>query len=80
VLFQKLDPAMLGKLIALYEHGVFTQSVVWGIEAFDQWDAELGKKLTEQLAPAVEELARAHATAAGVAKLLATVARWRALT
>jgi len=42
----------LGKLIALYEHCVFTQSVVWGINAFDQWGVELGKRLTEQLAPA----------------------------
>jgi len=37
VLFQKLDPATLGRVIALYEHSVFTQSVVWGINAFDQW-------------------------------------------
>ncbi|HEY0767347.1 MAG TPA: glucose-6-phosphate isomerase, partial [Steroidobacteraceae bacterium] len=51
VLFQQLDPATLGRLIALYEHSVLTQSVVWGINAFDQWGVELGKKLTEQLAP-----------------------------
>ena len=55
VLFQQLDPATLGRLIALYEHSVFTQSVVWGINAFDQWGVELGKKLTEQLAPAVQD-------------------------
>ncbi len=47
VIFEKLDPATLGKLIALYEHSVLTQSVVWGIDAFDQWGVELGKKLTE---------------------------------
>ena len=77
VLFQKLDPATLGKLIALYEHSVFTQSVVWGINAFDQWGVELGKKLTEQLAPAVQDPDGGHAAPASVMKLLATVAKWR---
>jgi glucose-6-phosphate isomerase len=77
VLFQKLDPAALGKLIALYEHSVFTQSVVWGINAFDQWGVELGKRLTEQLAPAVQDPVRGHAAPASVMKLLATVERWR---
>ncbi len=48
LLFQRLDPATLGALIALYEHKVFTQSVVWGINAFDQWGVELGKKLATQ--------------------------------
>ena len=57
-LFEKLDPATLGKLIALYEHKVLTQGVVWGINSFDQWGVELGKKLAEQLAPAVEEPGR----------------------
>ena len=45
VLFRRLDPATLGRLIALHEHRVFTQSVLWGINAFDQWGVELGKKL-----------------------------------
>jgi glucose-6-phosphate isomerase len=78
VLFPKLDPAALGRLIALYEHSVFTQSVVWGINAFDQWGVELGKKLTQQLAPAVEDPAGAHGAAPAVLKLLETIARWRA--
>ena len=77
VLFQKLDPATLGRLIALYEHSVFTQSVVWGINAFDQWGVELGKKLTEHLAPAVQDPAGGHAAPASVMKLLATVEKWR---
>ena len=77
LLFQKLDPSTLGKLIALYEHSVLTQSVVWGIDAFDQWGVELGKKLTEQLAPAVEDPAGGHAAPASVLKLLARVAEWR---
>jgi glucose-6-phosphate isomerase len=53
ILFEKLDPATLGKLIALYEHKVFTQSVAWGINAFDQWGVELGKKLCESIVPLV---------------------------
>jgi glucose-6-phosphate isomerase len=45
ILFRKLDPATLGALVALYEHKVFVQSVVWNINAFDQWGVELGKQL-----------------------------------
>jgi glucose-6-phosphate isomerase len=78
VLFQKLDPATLGKLIALYEHSVLTQSVVWGINAFDQWGVELGKKLTERLVPAVRNPRGVHGAPPALAKLLATVDEWRA--
>ncbi len=53
LLFRQLDPAILGALVALYEHKVFTQSVVWGINAFDQWGVELGKKMAESIAPLV---------------------------
>jgi glucose-6-phosphate isomerase len=77
VLFRQLDPATLGRLIALYEHGVLTQSVVWGINAFDQWGVELGKKLCEQLAPAVQDPAGGHPAPAPIAKLLVTVDKWR---
>ena len=77
VLYQQTDPATLGRLIALYEHSVFTQSVVWGINAFDQWGVELGKKLTVQLSPAVDDPAGGHGASPGVLELLATVDRWR---
>jgi glucose-6-phosphate isomerase len=77
VMFRQTDPATLGKLIALYEHAVLTQSVVWGIDAFDQWGVELGKKLCEQLAPAVEDPDGGHPAPAAVIKLLATVQKWR---
>jgi glucose-6-phosphate isomerase len=77
VMFRQTDPATLGRLIALYEHAVLTQSVVWGIDAFDQWGVELGKKLTEQLAPAVEDPQGGHPAPATVVKLLATVQKWR---
>jgi glucose-6-phosphate isomerase len=77
VVFRQLDPATLGRLIALYEHAVLTQSVVWGINAFDQWGVELGKKLTTQLQPAVEDPAGGHGAPAGVLKLLARIDQWR---
>jgi glucose-6-phosphate isomerase len=77
VLFRQLDPATLGRLIALYEHSVLTQSVVWGIDAFDQWGVELGKKLTEQLAPAVQDPRGGHPAPTAVMQLLASVEKWR---
>ena len=51
LLFDKLDPHMLGMLIALYEHKVFVQSVVWNINPFDQWGVELGKQLAGKILP-----------------------------
>ncbi|MGE3245542.1 MAG: glucose-6-phosphate isomerase, partial [Beijerinckiaceae bacterium] len=53
ILYRRLDPYTLGRLIALYEHKVFVQSVVWDINAFDQWGVELGKELCNSLSPAV---------------------------
>jgi len=49
VLLNELTPRSLGALIALYEHKVFVQSVIWDINAFDQWGVELGKSLAQQL-------------------------------
>lgn len=48
-----LTPSVVGQLIALYEHITFVQGVVWGIDSFDQWGVELGKKLALEIAPAV---------------------------
>jgi glucose-6-phosphate isomerase len=53
-LLDKLTPTTLGKLIAMYEHSVFVQSVVWDINAFDQWGVELGKVLAGKIAPELE--------------------------
>jgi glucose-6-phosphate isomerase len=53
----RLSPAMLGKLVALYEHSVYVQSVVWNIDAFDQWGVELGKVLAKAIIP---ELSAEH--------------------
>jgi glucose-6-phosphate isomerase len=77
VLFQKTDPMTLGKLVALYEHKVFVQGVVWGVNSFDQWGVELGKKLAEQLIPAVKDPSGGHQAPAAVLKLLGRVAEWR---
>ena len=52
---ERLTPETLGKLIALYEHSVFTQGVIWGINSFDQWGVELGKALAQQIFPQLQE-------------------------
>jgi glucose-6-phosphate isomerase len=50
-----LTPSVLGQLVAAYEHRVFTQGVVWGINSFDQWGVELGKVMANQLAPKLQD-------------------------
>jgi glucose-6-phosphate isomerase len=54
-IYARLTPRMLGRLIALYEHKVFVEATIWGINAFDQWGVELGKELASRLAPIVSE-------------------------
>ena len=54
ILVQQLTPEALGKLIALYEHSVFTQGVIWNIDSFDQWGVELGKVLAQRIVPELE--------------------------
>ena len=76
ILFPRLGPKTLGRLIALYEHKVFTQSVIWNINAFDQWGVELGKKLAGSLAPAVENVDKASADPS-LRGLLDRVGGWR---
>ena len=51
ILFQKLDPKTLGALIALYEHKVFVQGIIWNLNSFDQWGVELGKQLAQKILP-----------------------------
>jgi glucose-6-phosphate isomerase len=51
ILLQQLTPAALGKLVALYEHSVFTQGTIWHIDSFDQWGVELGKVLAQHIIP-----------------------------
>jgi len=54
IMADKLDPHTLGTLVALYEHSVFTQGAVWGINSFDQWGVELGKQLAQHIIPELE--------------------------
>jgi len=54
ILFQKLTPHTLGALIAMYEHKIFTQGVIWGINSFDQWGVELGKQLAKVILPELD--------------------------
>ncbi len=51
ILADRLTPRVLGQLIALYEHKVFTQGVIWGVNSFDQWGVELGKELARGIVP-----------------------------
>ncbi len=55
ILLDKLTPAALGKLVALYEHSVFTQGTIWQIDSFDQWGVELGKALAQRIIPELED-------------------------
>jgi glucose-6-phosphate isomerase len=57
IVAEKLTPESLGKLVALYEHSVFTQGAVWNINSFDQWGVELGKALAQRIIPELESVA-----------------------
>jgi glucose-6-phosphate isomerase len=76
-LFEQLDPRTLGRLIAVYEHKVFVESVVWGNNAFDQWGVELGKKLCDRFIPLVEHPESAGGQTSSLSGALAVVRRWR---
>jgi glucose-6-phosphate isomerase len=76
ILFPRLGPRALGRLIAWYEHKVFVQSVIWDVNPFDQWGVELGKKLAGSMAPAVEQAAWPEGPR-HVQGLLEAMARWR---
>ena len=54
ILAERLDPATLGRLVALYEHNVFTQGAVWNVDSFDQWGVELGKVLAQRIVGEIE--------------------------
>ncbi len=57
ILADQLTPETLGKLVALYEHSVFTQGAIWNIDSFDQWGVELGKVLAQKIIPELESTA-----------------------
>ncbi len=55
ILYRQLDPHTLGMIVALYEHKVFVQGTIWGINSFDQWGVELGKQLALELLPLLKQ-------------------------
>ena len=69
--YRQLDPHTLGRLIALYEHRVFVEAAIWGINAFDQWGVELGKELATGLQPVVEGVKSTDGLDASTAGLVA---------
>jgi len=76
ILFPRLGPRTLGRLIAWYEHKVYVQSVIWDVNPFDQWGVELGKKLAGSMAPAVRSASWPDGPP-HVQALLEAVGRWR---
>jgi glucose-6-phosphate isomerase len=77
ILAQRLTPHTLGALVALYEHSVFTQGAIWGIDCFDQWGVELGKALAKQIIPELQSEAEPQLTHDSSTNAL--IRRYRAL-
>ncbi|WP_026782696.1 glucose-6-phosphate isomerase [Pleomorphomonas koreensis] len=68
ILYRTLDPRTLGRLIAIYEHKVFVQGTIWGVNSYDQWGVELGKELANRLLPVMKGEAEPAATQDGSTK------------
>jgi glucose-6-phosphate isomerase len=77
ILVEQLTPAALGKLVALYEHSVFTQGVIWQIDSFDQWGVELGKVLAQRILAELD--GSAHGELTHDASTNALIERYRAM-
>jgi len=77
ILQRRTDPRSLGRLLALFEHKVFVQGVLWGVNSFDQWGVELGKALARDILPALEGTAGAEALDPGTRGLVARIAALR---
>ncbi len=75
ILFNKLDPHTLGAIIALYEHKVFVQGVIWNINSFDQWGVELGKQLAKTIAAALASSEEVSSYDSSTCQLINTVKR-----
>jgi glucose-6-phosphate isomerase len=78
LLYRQLDPATLGRIIALYEHRVFVEGVIWGLNSFDQWGVELGKELATAIQPLIEGGQGFEGKDSSTAGLLREIARARA--
>jgi glucose-6-phosphate isomerase len=77
ILYRKLDPFALGRLIALYEHRVFVEGALFDINSFDQWGVELGKELATELLPVIEGKKDTSGLDASTAGLVARIAALR---
>jgi glucose-6-phosphate isomerase len=77
ILYRKLDPYSLGRLIALYEHRVFVEGALFDINSFDQWGVELGKELATELLPVVEGKASTEGKDSSTAGLVARITKLR---
>jgi glucose-6-phosphate isomerase len=77
LLYRRLDPRTLGRLLALYEHKVFVMGAVWGINSFDQWGVELGKVLAGRIGPELEPGAASGAHDASTLGLISHARRLR---
>ena len=75
IVYDRLDPYALGRLIALFEHKVFVQGAIWGVNSYDQWGVELGKDLAVALIPMVRDGAKAEGIDGSTAGLLAELRR-----
>jgi glucose-6-phosphate isomerase len=75
ILAERLTPSTLGKLVALYEHSVFTQGAIWNIDSFDQWGVELGKVLAQRIIPELE--AKAEPQLAHDSSTIGLIRRYR---
>jgi glucose-6-phosphate isomerase len=73
IVYPRLDPHTLGMIIALYEHKVFVQGIIWGINSFDQWGVELGKQLASELVPRLKHRDVDHRRDASTEGLLAAI-------
>lgn len=78
LLYDRLDPFMLGTLMALYEHKVFVQGIVWGINSFDQWGVELGKQLAQEIEPMLAKQTISEASNSSTGGLVRTILGFRA--
>ncbi|WP_286791199.1 glucose-6-phosphate isomerase [Thalassospira sp. UBA4513] len=70
ILYKQLDPFTLGRLVAMYEHKIFVQGIIWNVNSYDQWGVELGKQLAKELLPMVEGKEDAGARDASTAGLI----------
>ena len=74
---EKLTPKILGKLIAMYEHKIFVQGIIWNIFSFDQWGVELGKQLAKNILPELKQGKTTHPHDASTKGLMEKYFEWK---